>query len=114
LDAELADIEEEQPTIEFLPEIEKKLAAFPSLLETSALSPSQGQMILYKPISFSEEIHNERRKEIIRARKREREEEAKKRAQEAAQSDEIDLDDQDTTTMAAQIPDDDPDAMDIG
>lgn len=116
LDAELAEIEDQEPRIEFLPEIEKKLAAFPSLLESRALSPSQGQLVLYRPISFPEEVQNAR-KAIIESRKKARENSNdQKSVQRTEKTTGMDL--QETHTVqepeTADIYDNDPDAMDIG
>ena len=116
LDAELADIEDQEPHIEFLPEIDKKLAAFPSLLESRPLLPSQSQLVLYRPISFPEEVHNAR-KAIIEARKRARERQNGQKSTHLTEQ-HCDMDLHNTHTVqepqVAEICDNDPDAMDIG
>ena len=116
LDAELAEIEDEEPRIEFLPEIEKKLAAFPSLLESRALSPSQGQLVLYRPISFPEEVQNAR-KAIIEARKKAREKNNNQRSVQRTEEN-LGMDLHNTQpfqeSQTVDVYDNDPDAMDIG
>ncbi|KKY25990.1 hypothetical protein UCRPC4_g01572 [Phaeomoniella chlamydospora] len=117
LDAELAELEgNDEQNIDFLPDIEKKLAAFPSLLETKVLSPSEGQLVLYKPISFPDEIKHEQRKVIIQARRKAKEEEEKRKLQAGSEHIKAVNSVGDSGANAAQstdMIDDDPDAMEI-
>ena len=118
LAAEIAEIEEEEqqlqqenlPKVEFLPEIEKTLAAFPSLLDSGAMSPAQGQLVLYKPVSFSEEFQKEQRKVILEERRRAREQEAQSQN---GNEQERQRTQNNTKSMDLSHPDDALDAMDI-
>ena len=115
IDAELAEIEQEsEPKIEFLPDIEKKLAAFPSLLESQPMSPSQGQLVLYRPVSFPEEVQNTR-KAIIESHRKARESSTKQATNQATeQPSPMYQFHAHATQQPSQTPDDDPDAMEIG
>ncbi|KAL9623780.1 MAG: hypothetical protein Q9160_002011 [Pyrenula sp. 1 TL-2023] len=76
IDSELAELEEHQSEIAFIPEIEKKLAALPTSVLGSHRQDGNKQMVLYQvpsSISVSEE-HDHVRKAIIATRARAREE----------------------------------------
>lgn len=111
IDSELAELEEQQPEIAFIPEIEKKLAALPTSVLGSHRQDGNKQMVLYQvPSSISvPEEHDHVRKAIIATRARVREEPVSEASQLSASEGKVDQTGKRTTTLE----DPDVEAMDI-
>ena len=88
LDAEIAEIEANEPQTIFLPDIDKKVSAIPQRLLQRQSDSSNSQLVLYKvPASISvPEKDDAVRKAIIASRERERLKQAQERLREAEMS----------------------------
>jgi hypothetical protein len=119
LEAEIAQIEAEEPTTIFLPDIDKKVSAIPQRLLQNQNRNTNTQMVLYHvPESISVPKEQDAvRKAIIASRARAREEQARERENQVALATSSERRERSSGSAPEHLltnAEFDPDAMDIG